>query len=126
MAQLELFLKRLASLFADATSRGVEKSVSRRLADPDADVNASVAVPKRPARRSTKIDPMLKACGYVGAGWLIGMKAGRKVLSAPGPLHRARRSALAKGDEVFNRYAVYAIFLTPSWVAVQDEATPKQ
>ncbi len=51
------------------------------------------------------------------AGWLIGMKAGRAVLSAPGPLHRARTRALARGDEVFARYPVWAILLTPSWIA---------
>ena len=51
------------------------------------------------------------------AGWLIGMKAGRAVLITRGPLHEMRRRALARGDEVFNRYAVVAILLTPSWIA---------
>jgi membrane protein DedA with SNARE-associated domain len=51
------------------------------------------------------------------AGWLIGMKAGRVVLSARGPLWRQRLSALKRGDEVFGRAPVLAIFLTPSWVA---------
>ncbi len=51
------------------------------------------------------------------AGWLIGMKAGRKVLSTRGPLQDMRRSALARGDEIFNRFAVLAILLTPSWIA---------
>lgn len=51
------------------------------------------------------------------AGWLIGMKAGRTVLSARGPLWRQRRSALERGDEVFGRAPAVAIFLTPSWVA---------
>lgn len=50
-------------------------------------------------------------------GWLLGMKAGRVVLTARGPLHRARHKALEKGDEVFLRYAALAVFLTPSWVA---------
>lgn len=54
--------------------------------------------------------------GGVG-GWLIGMKAGRAVLSAPGPLHHMRLNALAWGDRVFNRVAVVAVLLTPSWVA---------
>jgi membrane protein DedA with SNARE-associated domain len=51
------------------------------------------------------------------AGWLIGMKLGRTVMTARGPLLRMRRTALARGDEVFGRWAVLAILLTPSWVA---------
>jgi membrane protein DedA with SNARE-associated domain len=51
------------------------------------------------------------------AGWLIGMKAGRAVLTTRGPLHGARRRALARGDEVFRRWPVVAILLTPSWIA---------
>jgi membrane-associated protein len=51
------------------------------------------------------------------AGWLIGMKAGRAVVITRGPLHHMRMRALARGDEVFDRYAVLAILLTPSWVA---------
>lgn len=51
------------------------------------------------------------------AGWLVGMKAGRKVLTAPGPLRRARQNAVAWGDRVFRRLAVIAVLLTPSWVA---------
>jgi membrane protein DedA with SNARE-associated domain len=51
------------------------------------------------------------------AGWLIGRHIGRTVATAPGPLRRARLAAVARGDEVFARYAVIAILLTPSWVA---------
>lgn len=51
------------------------------------------------------------------AGWLIGMKAGRAVLTRPGPLARMRSKALARGDEIFGRFAVIAILLTPSWIA---------
>ncbi|MHB8657955.1 MAG: hypothetical protein ACYC91_08365 [Solirubrobacteraceae bacterium] len=51
------------------------------------------------------------------AGWLLGMKAGRAVLSTRGPLLRMRRNALARGDAIFGRYAVLAILLTPSWIA---------
>lgn len=50
------------------------------------------------------------------AGWMIGMKAGRVVLTTRGPLHRARRRALGRGEEVFGRYAVVGILLTPSWI----------
>ena len=51
------------------------------------------------------------------AGWWIGLKAGRGVLAGPGPLRRMRCRALARGDEVFERYAVIAVLLTPSWIA---------
>ena len=51
------------------------------------------------------------------AGWLIGMKAGRAVLTARGPLRRLRLHAVARGDQVFERYAVLAVVLTPSWIA---------
>lgn len=51
------------------------------------------------------------------AGWLVGWKAGRRVLTASGPLHRFRLHALARGDEVFERHPVIGILLTPSVVA---------
>jgi membrane protein DedA with SNARE-associated domain len=51
------------------------------------------------------------------AGWLVGKIAGRTVMTASGPLLRLRRGAVARGDEVFARFPVMAILLTPSWVA---------
>ncbi len=51
------------------------------------------------------------------AGWLIGMKAGRVVLTTRGPLHRMRLKALERGDEVFARWPVIAVLVTPSWIA---------
>jgi membrane protein DedA with SNARE-associated domain len=50
-------------------------------------------------------------------GWIAGLKAGRTVLSAPGPLRQLRRHALARGDRIFRRYPVFAVILTPAWVA---------
>ncbi|MDQ6607988.1 MAG: hypothetical protein M3Z06_15765 [Actinomycetota bacterium] len=50
-------------------------------------------------------------------GWLAGLKAGRAVLMRPGPLLRFRRAALARGDQVFKRAPVVAVFLAPSWMA---------
>jgi len=50
-------------------------------------------------------------------GWLVGMKAGRALVTAPGPLVRLRRAAVARGDEIFERFPVLAILLTPSWIA---------
>jgi membrane-associated protein len=63
------------------------------------------------------------AIAFVGAtvggivGWLIGLKAGRTVLTAPGPLQRARLRALARGDRVFHRQVAIAVILAPAWVA---------
>ena len=50
-------------------------------------------------------------------GWAIGRKAGRRLLTARGPLHGARLRAVARGEKVFDRYAVVAVLLTPSWIA---------
>jgi membrane protein DedA with SNARE-associated domain len=50
-------------------------------------------------------------------GWLIGRIGGRTLVTAPGPLLRARKIAVARGDEVFERHPVIAILLTPAWVA---------
>lgn len=51
------------------------------------------------------------------AGWVIGMKAGRTVLTTRGPLRRARLKALKRGDDVFGRHPVLGVLLTPSWIA---------
>jgi membrane protein DedA with SNARE-associated domain len=50
-------------------------------------------------------------------GWLIGMKAGRAVLTTRGPLRGMRAKALQRGDEVFQRHPVIGVLLTPSWIA---------
>jgi membrane protein DedA with SNARE-associated domain len=50
-------------------------------------------------------------------GWWIGMKAGRRLLVTPGPLHHFRQRALERGDEVFERWAAPAVLLTTSWIA---------
>jgi membrane protein DedA with SNARE-associated domain len=50
-------------------------------------------------------------------GWALGFKAGRAVITAPGPLLRLRRRAVEHGEEVFARWAVLAIVFTPSWIA---------
>jgi membrane protein DedA with SNARE-associated domain len=51
------------------------------------------------------------------AGWLVGLRAGRVVMTAPGPLHRLRLRLLASGDRFFARYGPLAVLFTPSWVA---------
>jgi membrane protein DedA with SNARE-associated domain len=50
-------------------------------------------------------------------GWAIGLKAGRGLLTARGPLHGLRLRAVARGEKIFERYAVIAVLLTPSWIA---------
>jgi membrane protein DedA with SNARE-associated domain len=51
------------------------------------------------------------------AGWLIGMRAGRVVMTAPGPFRGTRLRAIERGDEIFTRVPVVAVLLTPSWIA---------
>ena len=51
------------------------------------------------------------------AGWLAGLKAGRRLVTAPGPFRRARANAVEHGERVFARHPVLAVYLTPSWVA---------
>jgi membrane-associated protein len=50
-------------------------------------------------------------------GWLVGLKAGRALVTAPGPFRGARARAVEHGEHVFARHPVIAIYLTPSWVA---------
>jgi membrane-associated protein len=50
-------------------------------------------------------------------GWLIGLKAGRAVVTARGPLRRLRLRIVDRGDRFFERYGALAVFFTPSWVA---------
>jgi membrane protein DedA with SNARE-associated domain len=57
-------------------------------------------------------------------GWLVGLKAGRLVLTAPGPLRAIRLDAVAEGEIAFKRVEAVAIFLTPSWVAGINRARP--
>ena len=60
---------------------------------------------------------------YVGAtaggvaGWLLGLKGGRALVTARGPLLRFRLKAIARGEQVFARAPVLAVLLAPSWVA---------
>lgn len=60
-------------------------------------------------------------CGGT-VGWLAGMKAGRRVLTAPGPLQGARVRTVERGERFFKRFEVVAIVLTPSWVAGLNRA----
>ncbi|HWF49940.1 MAG TPA: VTT domain-containing protein [Solirubrobacteraceae bacterium] len=50
-------------------------------------------------------------------GWLVGYQAGRAVLTARGPLRKARLRAVERGEKVFERATVTAVILSPSWLA---------
>jgi membrane protein DedA with SNARE-associated domain len=51
------------------------------------------------------------------AGWIVGVKGGRELLTAPGPLYRLRLALIARGDRFYERYGLVAVLFTPSWVA---------
>ena len=51
------------------------------------------------------------------AGWGVGRRAGQTLLPAPGPLHRQRLAAIARGERFFARFGVLAVYFAPSWVA---------
>lgn len=81
------------------------------------------------AKHGLDITPVV-VVAFVGAtlggvvGWLIGLKAGRAVLTAPGPLRSIRLDAVVKGEQAFKRFEAAAIYLTPSWVAGINRARP--
>jgi membrane protein DedA with SNARE-associated domain len=64
---------------------------------------------------------LLVAWAGAGSGatiaWLLGMKGGRGLVTAPGPLHGLRLALLARGDRFYERYGPLALFITPPWVA---------
>jgi membrane protein DedA with SNARE-associated domain len=74
------------------------------------------------ARHKLDISPVLLTA-WAGAviggvvGWLVGLKAGRTVLTTRGPFHAMRLKTVERGEQVFKRVQVVAIMLTPSWVA---------
>jgi membrane-associated protein len=51
------------------------------------------------------------------AGWLIGLKGGRALVTSPGPFHRLRLRVLTEGERFYERYGVLAVLFTPSWIA---------
>lgn len=50
-------------------------------------------------------------------GWLIGLKAGRAVFTAPGPLRWLRIRTVERGEAIFARHPIIAVVMAPSWVA---------
>ena len=50
-------------------------------------------------------------------GWAIGLKAGRALVTGPGPLRTMRIRAVERGAAIFARYPKTAILMTPAFVA---------
>jgi len=50
-------------------------------------------------------------------GWIIGLKGGRGVLTARGPLHHLRLALIARGDRFYERHGPIAVLFTPTWMA---------
>src|SRR5271166_3908339 len=50
-------------------------------------------------------------------GWVIGWQAGRRLLTAPGPILQFRTNMLKHSETVYYLHPSLAIMLTPSWAA---------
>ncbi len=57
------------------------------------------------------------ACAGGALGWIVGLKGGRELLTAPGPLHHMRLALIARGDRFYDRYGPVAVLFTPAWIA---------
>jgi len=51
------------------------------------------------------------------AGWLVGARGGRRLVTAPGVMHGLRLGVVARGDRFYARYGPIAVLFTPSWIA---------
>jgi membrane protein DedA with SNARE-associated domain len=51
------------------------------------------------------------------AGWAIGLKGGRALMTRAGPLYRLRARLLRHGDSIYERRGWLAVFFAPSWMA---------
>ncbi len=74
------------------------------------------------ANHKLPIEPVL-LIAWLGAmlggiiGWVVGWQAGRRLLTASGPLLHLRTKMLAHSEAVYYQYPSLAIVLTPSWAA---------
>jgi membrane protein DedA with SNARE-associated domain len=50
-------------------------------------------------------------------GWVLGLKGGRALLTADGPLHRTRRRVLRSGERFYAKHGPLAVYFAPSWMA---------
>jgi membrane-associated protein len=51
------------------------------------------------------------------AGWLIGLKGGRALMTRPGPLYRLRQRLLRRGDRIYETRGLLAVYIAPTWMA---------
>jgi|GEM_PF-1391033 len=74
------------------------------------------------ANHNLPIEPVL-IVAWLGAmlggiiGWIVGWQAGRRLLTAPGPLLHFRTRMLEHSEAVYYLHPELAIILTPSWAA---------
>jgi membrane-associated protein len=52
-----------------------------------------------------------------GAGWLVGIKGGRALMTREGPFYRLRLRLLRHGDRIYERRGLLAVYFAPSWMA---------
>ncbi len=63
------------------------------------------------------------ATGWVGAmiggiaGWLVGLRWGRSLIARSGPLLKVRLRWLERGEEIYRKRGLLAVYLAPSWMA---------
>lgn len=50
-------------------------------------------------------------------GWLVGIRGGRALMTRPGPAYRLRRRLLRRGDAVYEKRGLLAVYIAPSWMA---------
>jgi membrane protein DedA with SNARE-associated domain len=51
------------------------------------------------------------------AGWLVGLRWGRTLMTREGPLFRARQRWLRNGELVYRKRGLMAVYFAPSWMA---------
>ena len=92
------------------------------LAIPGVGEAALIAAGISAAHHHLDLAPLI-AVAWIGAiagamvGWAIGVRAGRGVITAPGPLHSLRLALTARGDRFYERHGVIGVALTPPWIA---------
>jgi membrane protein DedA with SNARE-associated domain len=59
-------------------------------------------------------------------GWVVGLKGGRELLTAKGPLLSWRMALTARGDRFYERYGTVAVLVTPSWMAGMHSMRPSR
>src|SRR5436853_5632376 len=51
------------------------------------------------------------------AGWLVGIRGGRALMTRPGPLYRLRLRLLRRGDAIYEKRGLLAVYVAPAWMA---------